>query len=105
MIDIDKIWNFLNNGGCQGPKGDKGDGTNGTNGVDGADGATGRNGKDVVRMFSQDGGNNDPWSLTSEIADKYMLESTTYAGKTTHIIVEIVFMAEQTDGSLVFMVK
>ncbi len=34
-----------------------------------------------------------------------MLESTTYAGKTTHIIVEIVFMVEQADGSLVFMAK
>lgn len=89
-----------------GATGEKGAaGAEGSTGSSGSRGPRGRSGKDVVRMFSTDGGDTDPWSLTSESADKYMLESTTAAGKTTHIIVEIIFMVEQADGSLVFMAK
>ena len=92
--------------GATGETGETGDtGGTGSEGVTGSSGSTGRAGKDVIRMFSQDGGNEDPWSLTSEVVDKYMLESTTYAGKTTHIIVPIEFIVEQADGSLVFMAK
>lgn len=95
--------------GPEGPEGETGDvgatGATGATGSSGSRGPRGRSGKDVVRMFSTDGGDTDPWSLTSESADKYMLESTTAAGKTTHIIVEIIFMVEQEDGSLVFMAK
>ena len=81
------------------------EGPQGATGSRGSTGATGRSGRDVVRMFSKDGGEEDPWSLFSDKLDKYMLESTTFAGKTTHIIVEIIFMVEQADGSLVFMAK
>ncbi|MBA7485740.1 hypothetical protein ES707_21291 [subsurface metagenome] len=108
-VEIGDTWVEDGEPGPEGPEGPVGEtgseGATGSTGGTGARGATGRSGKDIVRMFSQDGGDKDPWSLTSESVDKYMLESTTYAGKTTHIIVEIVFMVEQANGSLVFMSK
>jgi len=57
-------------------------------------------------MFSEDGGNKDPWEVKSEKSDKYMLEITYDPdGKATKIIVSIQFLNEEADGSLVFMAQ